>query len=210
MLARLMLVFQLSMAQYNNYVSVPHSSYTEFKNATLGNGYNVDAWYRGGWGNQCWDYIALLYWQYGLTLYTKTGGGSAKDCWLVSRNANARSPFIAVEGIQNIKRGDVIVTNASPWTTNGHICLADENYRTSGNQNKLWCVGQHQRGSTSLPVTRDELNISYFLGIFRNTNWDGETPPEPSEVYNKKGYNFILFNRRKRQEKWMQKPLIQR
>ena len=199
------------MAQYNNYVSVPHSSYTEFKNATLGNGYNVDAWYRGGWGNQCWDYIALLYWQYGLTLYTKTGGGSAKDCWLVSKNANARYPFIAVEGKENIKKGDVIVTNASPWTKNGHICLADENYRTSGDKNKLWCVGQHQRGSTSLPVTRDELNISYFLGIFRNTTWGGDEPhPEPPIVYNKEGYNFILFNRRKRQEKWMQKPLILR
>ena len=199
------------MAQYNSYVSVPHSSYTEFKNATLGNGYNVDAWYQGGWGNQCWDYIALLYWQYGLTLYTKTGGGSAKDCWLVSKNANARSPFIAVEGKENIKRGDVIVTNASPWTTNGHICLADENYRTSGDRNKLWCVGQHQRGSTSLPVTRDEINISYFLGIFRNTTWGGDEPhPEPPIVYNKEGYNFILFNRRKRQEKWMQKPLIRR
>lgn len=199
------------MAQYNNYVIVPHLSYEQFKNATLGNGYNVDAWYRGGWGNQCWDYIALLYYQYGLTLYTKVGGGSAKDCWLVSKNANARYPFIAVEGIQNIKRGDVIVTNASPWTKNGHICLADENYRTSGDRNKLYCIGQHQRGSTSLPVTRDELNISYFLGIFRNTTWGGDEPhPEPPIVYNKEGYNFILFNRRKRQEKWMQKPLIRR
>ena len=38
------------MAQYNRYVYVPHDTYQEFRDATLGNGYNVDNRY----GNQCW------------------------------------------------------------------------------------------------------------------------------------------------------------
>ena len=52
------------MAQVNGYVPVAHGSYNQWRAATLGNGYNVDFRY----GNQCWDYCALLYWQYGLTL----------------------------------------------------------------------------------------------------------------------------------------------
>ena len=197
------------MAQYNRYVIVPHLTYNDFRNATLGNGYNVD----GAFGNQCWDYVALLYHQYGLTLQTKVGGGSAYQCWTISRAANSRYPFVSVDGVTNIKRGDVIVTNRNPWSSNGHIFIADENYRTSGNKNKIWGIGQNQRGSQSLPATRDEISLTYFLGIFRNTTWGGSSPtptPSPSIVYNKGKYNFVLFNRRKRQEQWTRKPLDQK
>lgn len=197
------------MAQYNRYVIVPHLTYNDFRNATLGNGYNVD----GMFGNQCWDYVALLYHQYGLTLYTKAGGGSAYQCWTVSRAANSRYPFSAVEGVTNIRRGDVIVTNRNPWSSNGHIFIADENYRTSGDKSKIWGIGQNQRGNSSLPATRDEVSLKYFLGIFRNTTWRGHDPtptPSPSIVYNKGKYNFVLFNRRKRQEQWTRKPLDQK
>ena len=89
------------MAQYNGYVEVPHSSYDEWRSATIGNGYNVDGLY----GNQCWDYCALLWHQYNLTLVTRPGiGGGAADCWLISRNINARDPFISLTGIENVKR----------------------------------------------------------------------------------------------------------
>ena len=197
------------MAQYNRYVIVPHLTYNDFRNATLGNGYNVD----GMFGNQCWDYVALLYHQYCLTLYTKAGGGSAYQCWTISRAANSRYPFSAVEGVSNIRRGDVIVTNRNPWSSNGHIFIADENYRTSGDRTKIWGIGQNQRGNSSLPATRDEVSLKYFLGIFRNTTWRGHDPtptPSPSIVYNKGKYNFVLFNRRKRQEQWTRKPLDQK
>lgn len=197
------------MAQYNSYVTVPHQSYNQWRNATLGNGYNVDYYASGGYGNQCWDYCALLWRQYNLTLVTKAGGGTAYDCWNVSRNVNSQPPFISLTGVSNIKRGDVIVTK-SPRSTTGHICFADEDYRTSGDTSRLWCLGQNQRGSSSLPVTRDEISIAYFVGLFRNTAWQGSpTPPEPTpEIgYNKGKYNFVLFNRKKRQEKWTKKPL---
>lgn len=185
------------MAQYNGYRPVPHGSYNEWRSATLGNGYNVDYYS----GNQCWDYCALLYWQYGLTLITKAGGGTAYDCWAVSRAANTRSPFISLTGVSNIKRGDIIITK-SPRSRTGHICFADEDFRQSGDKTRLWCVGQNQRGSASLPVTVDEISIAYFVGIFRNTKWQGSPTPPPSPVvYNKGKYNFVLFNRRKRQER---------
>lgn len=202
------------MAQYNRYVQVPHGSYNQWRNATLGNGYNVDYFASGGSGNQCWDYAALCYRQYGLTLITKAGGGTAYDCWAVSRWVNTQPPFISMTGVQNIKRGDIIITK-NPRSRTGHICFADENYRHSGNKKRLWCVGQNQRGSSALPVTRDEIDITYFVGLFRNTFWIGHEPePEPTPTpegwYNKGKYNFVLFNRRKRQEKWTRKPLKKR
>lgn len=169
------------MAQYNHYVSVPHSSYEVWRTNTLGNGYNVDQ----AFGNQCWDYVANLYWQYGRTLYTKPGGGYAKDCWLVSRQANSQSPFISIEGKTNIKRGDIIVWNGNSSYPTGHIAFADQDYDPS-NPNEIWTVGQApvNHGINGV-VSRDKLSLSLFLGIFRNTDWQ-DPEPEPSEDEEKK------------------------
>lgn len=194
------------MAQYNRYVIVPHLNYNQWRANTLGNGYNVDYYAGGGFGNQCWDYCSLLWYQYGLSLVTKAGGGTAYDCWRYSRYANARYPFTSLTGVQNIRRGDVIITK-SPRSSTGHICFADEDYRTSGDRSRLWCIGQNQRGSSALPVTRDEISIAYFVGLFRNMEWGGSSPeppptptPEPSKtVYNDNKYPWMLknFNKRK-------------
>ena len=188
------------MAQYYGNVSVPHGSYDEWRSATLGNGYDVDY----SFGNQCWDYCDLLYSQYGLYLVTKAGGGTAKDCWLVSKNVNSQTPFEAVEGKTNIKRGDILVFNAIPSNYAGHICFADEDY----NGTDRIAVVQQNGYQPTQPVHTSTCDLSSFLGIFRNTYWQGDTPePEPEKGYNKHRYNFVLFNRRKRQEKWTKKPL---
>lgn len=189
------------MANYIGYVEVPHASYDEWRSATINNMYDLDGYYSG----QCWDYCALCYGQYGLTLYTRPGGGYAKDCWLVSRNANSQNPFISIDGVTNIKRGDIIVFN---WGQAGHICFADEDYNGTLNLN---CLGQNQRGGgNGYPATVDNLTLVGFLGIFRNTNWQGSPSPTPESGYNKDRYNFVLFNRRKRQEKWTKKLLKRR
>lgn len=164
------------MAQYNGYVNVPHNTYDEFRNATLGNGYNVDY----SFGNQCWDYVALLYHQYGLTLITRAGGGGACDCWNISRQANSRDPFTSLTGKANIKRGDVIVIDANPWSSAGHICIADEDY----NGGSIRVVEQNGF-NPSAPVVVSSNSLNYFLGIFRNTRWT-HTPPQP-EPKDKKG-----------------------
>lgn len=190
------------MAQYNGFVSVPHNTYEDWRNATLGNGYDVDY----SFGNQCWDYCDLLYAQYGKYLVTKSGGGTAKDCWLVSKNVNSTPPFEAVEGKQNIKRGDIIVLNGIPENPAGHICFADEDY----NGTDRIAVVQQNGFQPTTPVHTATCGLDQFLGIFRNTLWQGVVPPEPESSYNKHRYNFVLFNRRKRQEKWTRKPLNQR
>ena len=171
------------MAQYNGYVSVPHGSYNEWRAATLGNGYNVDYSY----GNQCWDYCALLYWQYGLTLYTKAGGGTAADCWNYSRNANSRDPFISLTGVTNIKRGDIIVFDGDWQNPAGHICFADEDYKVGG----INTVEQNGY-NPSAPVVIGHTSLNGFLGIFRNTKWTESPEPTPTGSTKKKKFPWPI------------------
>lgn len=178
------------MAQYNGYVAIPHQSYNQWRQNTLGNGYNVDFMY----GDQCWDFCALLYWQYGLTLVTKAGGGVAADCWNVSRQANSKRPFISITGKENIRRGDILVWNKSSSSSTGHIAFADENYRTSGDKSRIWTLGQAPTMHGLYGgVHRDQFSLNNFLGIFRNTLWDsdpGPTPPTPTPTSTSKKHKF--------------------
>ena len=174
------------MAQYNRYVEEPHASYQEWRDATLGNGYNVD----NSYGNQCWDFCALLWWQYGLRLITRpSGNGIASDCWKISRKANSKPPFISIEGKENIKRGDVIVWNNTQFNLTGHIAFADEDYNGT---NELKCLGQNQGQGSAAPSNIKTLSLNNFLGIFRNTDWQhAPTPPTPTKK--KKGFPFVLY-----------------
>ena len=192
------------MSHYVGYISVPHGSYQQWRDATLGNGYDTDGYF----GEQCFDYISLLYYQYGLFLRTKAGGGLACDCWLYSRDYNSQDPFESLTGANNIKRGDVLVWNVTGYYTGSHIAIADEAYDGSG---YIWVLGQNQVGNGSgYPVTRARLPIAGLLGMFRNKQWQGEEPEPIKTGYNINKYKFVLFNRRKRQEKWTKKPLKRR
>jgi len=162
------------MAQYNGYVSIPHGTYDQWRAATLGNGYDADRQY----GNQCWDYCAELWHQYGLTLYTKAGGGGAADCWNISRAANAKTPFQAVYGKTNIKRGDIIVFGRTNISRNGHIGFADEDYN-GGDYIKLLSQAPASQGLSGV-VFRTDWSLGAFLGIFRNKNWQTTPTPTPT------------------------------
>ena len=163
------------MAQYNGYISVPHQTYQQWRDATYGNGYNVDYTY----GNQCWDYCSLLYWQYGYTLITRAeGNGKAYMCWTnsTSRALNSRPPFIQISNLNDVKRGDIVVLNTTTPTGNGHIAFADEDYNGSG---YIMLVGQNQGGFNG-NVNQLKFGTYRFLGAFRNTNWSSSpTPPPP-------------------------------
>lgn len=175
------------MAQYNHYVHVPHASYNEWRAATINNGYNVDGWY----GNQCWDYCALLWWQYGLTLVTKAGGGGAADCWTISRYVNAQPPFISLTGKENIKRGDILVWNRGRVHSAGHIAFADEDYNPA--KNKIACLGQNQGRGIYAPAYVVDQPYTDFLGIFRNTLWrDSPTPPTPTSKKQEKKFPWAI------------------
>lgn len=189
--------------QTNGYVHLlasQYNNYDRWRTYCLNHGINVDYYA----GNQCFDQPALLYYQYGLYLITRPqGNGSAYMCWTISKNANSRPPFTAIEGVENIKRGDILVFNKSSWSSNGHICFADADYSQRVYERGAWrlpCLGQNQGQGTSAgtPSNIVNQNLTSFLGIFRNSEWQAPLPPSPI-VYNKGKYNFVLYNRRKRQ-----------
>ena len=174
------------MAQYNGYVQVPHNSYAAWRTATLGNGYNVDYAY----GNQCWDFAALLYFQYGLRLITRPqGNGTAAMCWTVSRAANSVPPFISIADATQIKRGDIIVWNENQYSSTGHIAFADEDYNGTNN---ISCLGQNQGQGTSGPANIATLTLDNFLGFFRNTNWTSPDPEPEPETENKRKFPWAI------------------
>lgn len=168
------------MAQHNGYSTVPHATYDEFKNATINEGWNVDYAY----GNQCWDLVSLCYYQYGDTLYTGSNG-YAYTCWTEKRSQNSAPPFYQVEGVQNIKRGDIIVLNRDAYSATGHICFADEDYRGPRINSFGQTPSLHGINGTAQV---DEIGLSNFLGIFRNANWQSTppTPPAPGKKYESK------------------------
>ena len=164
------------MAQYYGYLNVSHNSFTQWYNATHGNGYNVDY----SFGNQCWDYCALLWYQYNLRLITKPGGGGAIDCWNVSRYINAKPPFKSYTNIKKIKRGDILVFRPYGQAVGlaGHIGFAYTDYSGRNTaKNTLKILGQNQAGSTVVNVV--EYPINAIVGYFRNTKWTATDPDEP-------------------------------
>lgn len=171
--------------QYDGYITIPHNTYDAFRNWTINNGFNVD----GYAGNQCWDYLALLWYQYGLTLYTGPEG-FAYECWTVSRNANASGPFIQITNYADVKRGDVLVMGPVSGYPAGHIAFADEDYNGT---DYMYIVGQHQGESSSAAtsfVNRRNWNVgTRFLGAFRNNNWTAPSPT-PTETKKKKKFPY--------------------
>lgn len=176
------------MTTYHGYIQVPHSTYDEWKNATIGNQYDVDG-YPLNQPYQCWDYAALIYFQYGRRLITKPGGyGTAADCWNISRAANSVAPFTSLTGVENIKRGDIIVINSNEYSSTGHITFADEDYNGT---NTIRCLGQNQgrNDQNQIVVKLTDLSLTNFLGVFRNSNWQTPpTPPTPTETPKKRKF----------------------
>ena len=164
------------MAQFNGYVKVAHATYQQFRDATLGNGYNVDKAY----GNQCWDFCALLWWQYGLTLHTGPKGW-ASECWTSSRALNAVFPFTQVTNVSDIKRGDCVVFKGTSNYPTGHIAFADEDYKEG--MTRMNFLGQNQGQGSLSPSNIANLSLANFIGAFRNSNW---TTPKPSPKDEKK------------------------
>lgn len=183
--------------QQNGYVLVPEAiTYEQWRNYLLTHGVNVD-W---SYGNQCWDSCALLWYQYGLSLQTGPMG-VAYECWTVSRDTNARTPFVVISGIENVKRGDCVVFNraGSFWT--GHIAFADEDYNGSGT---LACLGQNQGQGIGVgtPSNVVRMGVSNFLGAFRNTKWEHAPEPEPTpETHRQKRFPWVLYSEKLRQHR---------
>lgn len=185
--------------QQNGYVLVPEAvTYEQWRGYLLTHGVNVD-W---AYGNQCWDSCALLWFQYGLRLQTGPNH-AAYECWMASKDVNARTPFTAIVGIQNVKKGDCVVFNrtGSFWT--GHIAFADEDYNGSG---YLRILGQNQGQGISSGTPSIVINypVGGFLGAFRNTRWEHTPTPQPTPTpttHKKKRFPWVLYARKLRSQK---------
>ena len=155
-------------------------------------GYDVD----GYWGYQCWDLCAELWmnipaFQDG-QLWPKTGPNSAAmECWTVSRYQNAGTEFDLINGISELKRGDVIVIGPSAISSVGHIAFCDEDYNGTTTMNLL---GQNQVNPSlyygHIP-TVTTLSISAFLGAFRYKAWETTPPTPPSDA--RSHFKWVLY-----------------
>lgn len=171
-----------------------YDTYDHWREFCLTHGINVDFKY----GNQCWDVPALLWYQYGLTF--KTGNKYAYGTWVYMRDVNAKFPFIkvgddslpAMTRKTLVKRGDCVVFAPSGLNYAGHVAFADEDYNGT---DKLKCVGQNQGQGSSYgtPSNVATLNLSRFLGAFRNTSWPTTPPPSPTPTYKRGNFPFVLY-----------------
>ena len=164
------------MAQ--GYVDVPHATYQEWYNNTIGNEYDLD----GSYGCQCWDYASLFWRNLGFPAgYPQTGNGYAYGCWTERRTINAGNVFELIYDVTQIKKGDVVVLDRGRYTGDvaGHIAFADEDYNGT---TTLRLVGQNQENPSptlGYKVTADNMSIVKFLGAFRYPAWQ-PTPPPPT------------------------------
>lgn len=174
-----------------NLTAFEYDTYDHWRNFCLTHGINFDYAY----GNQCWDVPAILWFEYGLWLYTGPNG-YAYECYAVSRDRNAKPPFSKVTRKVDIKRGDCLVFAPSGLNYTGHICFADADYSGS---DIIPCLGQNQgQGiSSGTPSNIVNLNLRTFLGGFRNSHWQRPTPPpvikrKPVE----KRFPWVIYERK--------------
>ena len=162
-----------------------YDTYGHWKSFCLNHGIDFDGLYQ----NQCVDPLSLLWFQYGLT-FSVGGTLYAYNAWLLAKNYNARPPFVAIDDITQIKRGDAVVFRGDSWSSYGHVAFADGNYwqayRDQDGILRLPCLGQNQGQGIAwgTPSIVANLNINQALGAFRNTNWNSAppTPPSPTTI----------------------------
>jgi hypothetical protein len=176
----------------SGYVDVPHTTYDQWKANTLGNEYDLD----GSYGCQCWDYASLFWRNVGFAAgYPLTGPNhSAYEIWTVNKEANRGDKFYLIYDKTQIKRGDIIVMNATASNPAGHITFADEDYNGT---NSISCMGQNQGGTPSpgggTAVTINTLGLGDFLGVFRYVDWVNPTPPTPTR---RTGFPWFILSRK--------------
>lgn len=185
------------MAHYTGLVSVPISSYQVFRDAILGNGYDVD----GLFGEACVDLPKLLAGNAGRpSPYWKSQpDGYAYEGWanLASREYNAGNLFDLVYNKGDVKRGDLVVLSNTSSNPYGHIAFADSDW--SASQSSAMLVGQNQVNPSATvghQTTLNSVNVSTFLGAFRFKQW---IQPSPTPTRRKTHFKWVLYARKLRE-----------
>lgn len=197
------------MAKYTGYVQVAHNSYDAWRNATNGNGYDVD----GSYGCQCWDFASLFWWNVGFpTGYPHITGtpGKAYTMWDLrdqNKSYNGTDYFDIIYNLQDVKRGDIMVFNYTAYNEYGHVGFADVDYSSwtpDPNQPYEFPVLSENNQGTPDPAGGAYVNvhgydIRLFLGAFRYKGWIiPPTPPTPTSEGN---FKFVLWARKIRDRK---------
>ena len=172
------------MAYYTGYVTIPHSSYNEWRAETNGNGFNYD----NTFGCQCYDLVAEFWWNVGFPAgYPIIDQSSAYRMWYY-RNQNISynntQYFDLIDNVNDIKRGDVIVFNYFSGNPFGHVGFADEDYSSwtpDPNQPYEFPILSQNNQGTPDPQGGAYTNvhgydIRLFLGAFRYKAWNAPTP----------------------------------
>jgi hypothetical protein len=180
------------MAQYNDFVTINISSYNSFRNAILGNGYNVDGLY----GDQCVDIPKLLVWNAGRPspYWLSLPDGYAYEGWtnVSNRTHNAGDLFTLVYNKADVRRGDLVVLNNTSSNPYGHIAFADSDWDAS--TNLAYLVGQNQENpsaSVGHLTTVTAVVVTTFLGAFRFNAW--QQTPAPQKKKKREGFKWVLY-----------------
>ena len=200
------------MAIQYGYVTIPHATYDEWRNATNGNGYNFDYTY----GCQCYDLAVEFWWNVGFpTGYPIIDSSSAYRIWdYREQNAsyNGVTYFDLIYNLADVKRGDVIIfsaiPNVNPW---GHVAWADVDYSSwtpDPYQPYEFPVLSQNNGGTPDPSGGALTNIHgydirYFRGAFRYKAWE-TTPPTPPTDHKKHHFPWVLYDKKLRENRQFQ------
>ena len=194
------------MTKYVGYVDVPHSTYDEWKNNTLDNGYDID----GSYGCQCWDFASLFWRNVGFPAsYPLITSSSAYTMW-ENRNSNIAyngvTYFDLIYNLDDVKKGDIIVYNYFSGNPYGHVGFANEDYDTWHTLNPSsyeFPILSENNGGTPDPDGGAYVNVHgydtrLFLGAFRYKGWE-VTPPTPTESTSH--FKWVLYARKLRQNR---------
>lgn len=187
------------MARYTGYVTVLHSTYEVWKTNTNGNGYDVD----GSYGCQCWDFASLFWWNVGFpTGYPLITTSSAYTMWnLRNQNIsyNGTTYFDLIYNLSEVKKGDIMVFNATSYNPYGHVGFADQDYSTWSGGYEFPILSENN-GGTPDPAGGAYVNVHgydtrLFLGAFRYKAWEQPVPPTPITTFKKK-FPWVLYARK--------------
>lgn len=194
------------MAIYYGYVTIPHATYDEWRNATNGNGYNFDYSY----GCQCYDLAVEFWWNIGFPAgYPKIDQSSAYRMWYY-RDQNVSydgiTYFDLIYNLSDVKRGDVMVFNYTSSNPYGHVAWADIDYSSwipDPEHPYSFPVLSQNNGGEADPeggaITNIHgYNIRLFLGAFRYKAWETTPPTPPISVVNYKRFPWVIYARKLR------------
>lgn len=166
-----------------------YDSFDQFINSTLG---------RTIGQGECWDYINLIwshlgfkYWTYPPSDPSATNHGVKWGVINVdARNANIIDKIIFISNINDVKRGDIVVTSGGDY---GHAGFINEDYTTNKNY-PIYSQNYNNRRSVGL----DSYSLNDFVGAFRYTDWNETPPTPPTIITNSTHFPWVLYARKLR------------